>query len=294
MIHRVGILETAAADAARVALWDIFKRRLQECGFVEGKTIDFEFRWADGRQERLADFASEFVRLKVDAIVTAGTPAVTAASRATAMIPIVMATGTLPAPGNPANNIVGVIDAPPGLGAKRLQLLREAVPAASRLAILADRGNPSSPPAVQETLAAAKSSNTIVRDYWIDGPDDIPIVVGTMKKDGIDGFVTAPGALFFAERRRIAKLAIEHRLATLSVRSNYAEAGMLMAYGSPIRENYRQAAMYVDQILRGAKPSELPVYEPSELELVINLGTAKALGLAIPPELVSRAQIIGT
>lgn len=293
MIHRVGILETAAADAGRLALWDIFKRRLHECGFVEGRTVAFEFRWADGRQQRLADFASEFVRLKVDAIVTAGTPAVTAASRATAEIPIVMATGTLPAPGNPASNIVGVIDAPPGLGAKRLQLLRDAVPTASRWAILADRGNPSSLPAVRETLAAAKSTNEIVRDYWIRGPDDLPIVVATMKKDGIDGFVTAPGALFFAERRRIAELAIEHRLAALSVRSDYAEAGMLMSYGSPIRENYRQAAMYLDRILRGAAPSGLPAYEPAEFEFVINLATAKTLGLAIPPELLARAQIIG-
>jgi ABC-type uncharacterized transport system substrate-binding protein len=225
-VYRVGILEVATADATRVALWDVFRQQLRERGFIEGKNLHFEFRWANGRQERLSDLVSDFIRLKVDALVTAGTPAVAAASRATADIPIVMATGTLPTEGsaNPPLNVVGVIDAPPGLSAKRLQLLREAVPRATSFAILAE---------------------------------------------------------------------IEHRLPSLSVRAEYAEAGILIAYGAPIRENYRQAALYVEQILKGAKPSELPVYEPTEFEFVINLKTAMAIGHTIPPPLLARAQAIG-
>src|SRR5262245_29975787 len=276
-MYRVGILEVAASDSTRLALWDVFKNRLHEGGLVESKNIRFELRWANGQQEMLSDLVSELVRLKVDVIVTAGTPAVVAASRATNEIPIVMATGVLPTtgPAKTARNIVGVIDAPPGLSAKRLQLLKETVPTASSFAILADHGNPSSPPVVQETQEAAKSSKTIVRDYWVRGPDDFKDVIATMKKDGIDAFAIAPGAMFFAQRRQIAALAIGHRLASLSVRSDYAEAGILIAYGAPIRENYRQAALYVEKILKGAKPSELPIYEPTEFEFVINLETAK-------------------
>ena len=289
--YRIGILETAAADAARIALWDVFKQHLQERGFVEGNTISFEFRWAEGRQEALADLATELVRQKVDAIVTAGTPAVTAASGATADIPIVMATGTLPT--HSARNIVGVVDAPPGISAKRLQLLVEAVPGASSLGILADDGNPSSPPAVQETMAAAESIGTTVRDYWICGPDDLRTVIATMKRDGVAGFVIAPGALFFAQRRLIADLAVEHRLPSMAARSDYADAGVLVAYGAPIRANYRQAATYVDRILRGAQPSALPAYEPAEFDLVVNLRTAKAIGLALPPTLLAKARTIG-
>jgi len=288
-VYRLGILDTAASDPTRVALWDVFKQRLRDSAFVEGRNIQFEFRFADGRQERLPSLALDLVRLKVDVIVTAGTPAVTAASRATTTIPIVMATGTAPS----ARNIVGVIDAPRGLSAKRLQLLRQALPTASSLAILADRGNPSSPPAVRETLAAAKSSNIIVGDYWVSGPDELKSMIAMMKKDGVAGFVTAPGAMFFAQRRQIAARAIKHRLASLSVRSDYAEAGFLIAYGSPIQDNYRQAAVYVDHILKGAKPSELPAYEPTELELVINLTTADAIGLTIPPALLATAKTIG-
>jgi putative ABC transport system substrate-binding protein len=293
-MHRVGILETAAADAARVALWELLKRRLQEYGLVEGKNVSFEFRWAEGRPERLAGLASDLVQLGVDAIVTAGTPAVAAASAATTDIPIVMATGTLPASAQSARNIVGVIDAPPGLCARRLQLLKEAVPAASTLAILADHGNPSSPPAVQETRDAAKSYNIDLRVYWIRGPDDLKTVIATMKQDGVGGFMLAPGALFFAERAQIAALAIDHRLPSLAVRSDYVEAGMLMAYGASIRENFRQAAMYVDEILKGAQPSALPVYEPAEFEFVLNRETAKTIGLDVPPALLATARTIGS
>jgi len=290
--QRVGILETAATDPERLALWDLFKHRLHELGRAD---IAFEFRWAEGDTERLAAAAAELVGLKVDLLVTAGTPAAAAASRATSEIPIVMATGVglgtqLTAGAERRNaNVTGISDLPSGVSAKRLQLLREALPGAAAFAILADRGNPSSPLAVRETQAAAQTLGITVKDYWIERTDQFGAALSAMKTDGIGGFVVAPGALFFAQRRALADRALEHRLPSMAVRRDYAEAGCLMAYGSPIRDNYRQAADYVAEILRGVKPAGLAVAEPTEFDFVINLRSAAALGLALPQALLARA-----
>jgi putative ABC transport system substrate-binding protein len=297
-MDRVGILETAAADPRRLALWDIFKRRLRELGHAEGDDIAFEFRWADGRHERLAEAAAGLVQLKVDVLVTAGTPAAAAASRATSDIPVVMATGVglgtqFSERSQPrAGNITGISDLPPGVSAKRLQLLNEVVSGATPLAILADRTNPSSPLAVRETQAAARVLNLTVRDYWVQGPDDFGTALAAMRNDGIGGFVIAPGATFFAQRDMLATLALAHRLAAITARRDYAEAGCLMAYGAPIRENYRQAAEYVSLILGGAKPAELPIEQPTAFEFVINVKTAAALGLRLPEALLAQAETI--
>jgi putative ABC transport system substrate-binding protein len=295
-IQRVGILEMAAPDPERLALWNIFKRRLHKLEHIEGAGIDFEFRWADGHTERLAAAAAELVALNIDVLVTAGTPAAAAASRATPNIPIVMATGvglgTQLTEGTERRNanVTGISDLPPGVSAKRLELLREAVPGAA-LAILADRGNPSSPLAARETQTAAQEMAIAVKDYWIERAEDFGAALAAMRADGIGGFVVAPGALFFAQRKALAALAIEHRLASITARREYAEAGCLMAYGAPIRDNYRQAAGYVSQILRGAKPAELPVGQPAEFDFVANLKTAEALGLALPQSLLARVLV---
>jgi putative ABC transport system substrate-binding protein len=297
--RRVGVLDTAAPDADRLALWDIFKRRLHELGHVEGEGIRFEFRWAGGRQERLAAAAAELIALNVDVLVTAGTPAAAAASRATSHIPVVMATGvglgTQLTDGSQQrnNNVTGISDLPPGISAKRLQLLREAVPNAGPFAILADRANPSSPLAVRETQEAARSTGLAVRDYWLQGLDDFGAMMSAMRNDGMAGFVIAPGAMFFAQRKSLAGLAIEHRLPSMSVRREYAEAGCLMAYGAPIRDNYRQAAVYVSRILGGMKPADLPVVQPTEFDFAVNLKTAATLGLALPQALLARTELIG-
>ena len=296
-MDRVGILETAAADSQRLALWDIFKRRLRELGHAEGDGVAFEFRWADGRHERLADAAAELVRLKMDVLVTAGTPAAAAASQATSDIPVVMATGVsigtqLSEGSQPrADNITGISDLPPGVSAKRLQLLSAAVPNAA-LAILANRANPSSALAVRETQAAARESNLTVRDYWVLGPDHFGTALTAMRNDGIGGFVVAPGAMFFAQREMLATLTLAHRLPAMTARREYAEAGCLMAYGAPIRENYRQAAAYVSRILGGAKPAELLIEQPTAFEFVINIKTAETLGLRLPEALLARAETI--
>ena len=295
-IQRIGILEMAAPDPERLALWDIFKRRLDELGHAEG--AEFQFRWAEGHTERLATAAAELIALKADVLVTAGTPAAAAASRATSTIPIVMATGvglgTQLTEGSERRqaNITGISDLPPGISDQRLRLLREALPDAAALAILADRGNPSSPLALRETQAAAQSLGIAVKDYWIETAGEFATALSAMRRDGIGGFVIAPGALFFAGRKTLAALAIEQRLVSITARREYAEAGCLMAYGAPIRDNYRQAAGYVAKILRGAKPAELPVGQPTEFDLVINLKTAQALGLALPQALLARAETI--
>jgi putative ABC transport system substrate-binding protein len=296
--RRIGVLEMASPDPTRLILWDVFKHRLRELGYAEGTDIVFEFRWAEGRQDRLTGAADELVHSNIDVLVTAGTPAAAAASRATADIPIVMATGvgigTQLTDGvhKPNPNMTGISDLPPGVSEQRLQLLRTVVHTAAPLAILADHANPSSPLAVRETQSAARSLQMAVRDYWVTGPDQIGDALRAMEKDGISGFVVAPGAMFFAQRHGLAGLARELRLAVMSVRREYAEAGCLMAYGAPIRENYRQAALYVSRILGGTKPAELPVDQPTEFDFVINLATAQAIGLVIPESLLVQAEAI--
>lgn len=295
--RRVGILEMASPDEGRLALWEIFKSQLRKLGHDDAK-VALEFRWAEGHQERLADAAAEFVRAGVDVLVTTGTPAAAAASRATTDIPIVMATGvglgtqlTAGATG-PNDNVTGISDLPPGVSERRLALLREAAGSRAALAILADRANPSSPLAVRETAEAAQALGLTVPDYWVTGPQQLGEAIAAMKSDGIAGFVVAPGAMFFANRQALAAHARECWLATMSVRREYAEAGCLLAYGAPIRENYRQAAVYVSRILNGMKPSDLPVDQPTRFDFVINLKTAAAIGLSLPQSLLAEAELI--
>jgi putative ABC transport system substrate-binding protein len=297
-VRRIGILEMASPDQERLALWEIFKLRLADLGHAENADVKFEFRWADGRQQQLASAADDLVRTKVDVLVTAGTPAAAAASRATADIAVVMATGVglgttlIAGASKPNANVTGISDLPPGLSGERLQRLRQAVPDATVFAILADRANPSSPLAVRETEEAAKGSGITVRDYWVPGPDQIGDALAAMAKDDVGGFIVAPGAMFFAKRQTLASVALQHRLPAMSVRREYAEAGCLMAYGSPIRENYRQAADFVSLILNGTKPIDLPVYQPTEFEFVVNLKSASAMGLALPRSLLVAAETI--
>jgi putative ABC transport system substrate-binding protein len=295
----IGVLETAAADPGRLALWDLFKDSLNKLGYAEGGNLAFEFRWADGRTERLAPLAAELVAAGVDVLVTAGTPAAAAASRATSTIPIVMATGVglgtqlTSGSSQRSANVTGISDLPPGVSAERLRLLREAVGDAGLLAILADRGNPSSPLAVRETNAAAQSLGITVTDHWIETADQFGAALAAMARGGIKGFVVAPGALFFAYRNTLAALAIEHGLASITARREYAVAGCLLAYGARIEDNYRQAAEYVSQILQGRAAADLAVAEPAEFDFVVNVKTAAALGLTLPAAFLRGAQTVG-
>jgi putative ABC transport system substrate-binding protein len=288
----------ASPDKERLAHWDIFRHGLRQHGHVEDRDFVLEFRWADGFQDRLVRAAGELVGSEVDVIVTAGTPAAAAAIRATSVIPIVMATGVsvgtkLSGPATKTNdNVTGISDLPAGVSERRLTLLREAIRAPVPLAILADRSNPSSPLAVRESQDVARSAGLTVKDYWLTGADQFDTTLAAMKNDGVGGFVVAPGAMFFAKRSELAASALKHRLPAMSVRREYAEAGCLMAYGAPLRENYRQAASFVSRVLAGTKPVDLPVDEPKEFDFVVNLTTAQAIGLTVPASLRDRAELI--
>ena len=298
-MRRIGILEMAAPDKQRLAYWQIFLQGLREHGHIEGQDVVLDYRWADGHQDRLAAAAGNLVAAAVDVIVTAGTPAAAAAIKATSEIPIVMATGVslgtqLSRPdAAPTTNVTGISDLPAGVSKRRLLLLREAVGSGPPLGILADRANPSSPLAVRETQEAAQAAGIAVKDYWLASPNQFAITLSAMRSDGIGGFVVAPGAMFFAKRDELAALALQHRLPTMSVRREYAEAGCLMAYGAPLRESYRQAAILVSRVLAGARPADIPVAEPKTFDFVINFVTARAMGLNIPPALSGSAQAIG-
>jgi putative ABC transport system substrate-binding protein len=298
-MRRIGILEMALPDKERLCYWQIFLQGLREQGFLENRDVVLEYRWASGLQERLARAAAELVSGKVDVIVTAGTPAAAAAIEATSDIPIVMATGVSlgtrlsQSGGAPPRNLTGISDLPAGVSERRVLLLQDVVGRSVPLAILADRANPSSPLAVRETQAAARASGFAVKDYWLAQPDRFEATLAAMRSDGIGGFVVAPGAMFFAKRSELAACALAHRLPAMAVRREYAEAGCLMVYGAPLRENYRQAALLVGRVLAGTSPADIPVAEPTEFDFVINLTTARAMGLNIPPSLLGRAELIG-
>lgn len=295
-MSRIGILETSSPDPARLQLWEAFRQRLRELGYAEGQNIEFEARWAHGKPDRLPGLAAELVQLNVDAMITAGTPAAFAAQRATTTIPIVMATGVSVGTGlnqgaaGSGVNVTGLSDLAPGLSAKRLALLRELVPNAAHLAVLWDQTNPSGSLAVPEYQDAARSSGVSLKVYGVRGLGDFDDALAAMNRDSAGGFIAVPSAMFFAEREQLASLALKHRLPAVFVRSEYAEVGGLAAYGCPIHDNYLRAAAYVDRILKGAKPADLPVEQPTKFELVINLKTAKAIGLAIPQSLLLRAR----
>jgi len=298
-MRRIGILEMATPDRERLHYWEIFLQGLRNEGHVEGRDIVLDYRWANGDQGRLASAARELVAAGVDVMVTAGTPAAAAAINATSEIPIVMATGVSlgtqlsPPGGPPARNVTGISDLPPGVSERRLLLLREAVGSSNLLGILADRGNPSSILAVRETQDAVRTTDISIKDYWLDGPHQFDDTLAAMRADGIGGFVVAPGAMFFAKRSELAACALKHRLPAMSVRREYAEAGCLMAYGAPLRESYRQAAILVGRVLAGTKPADIPVAEPQQFDFIINLATAQTIGLNIPSALVARAETIG-
>jgi putative ABC transport system substrate-binding protein len=271
-----------------------FVRRLRELGWIEGRTVAIEYRWADGRSERFADIAAEFVRLKVDVIVT-GQSTVTALRQATSAIPIVLAiatdpigTGTIASLARPGGNVTGLSLQAPDLAGKRLELLREVVPGLHRLAILANTSYPAAVLEMNEFAAAAQTLGFDVVRLEVRRAEDIAPVFEA-HKDRADAVYITSDALLNSNRIRINTLANVARMPTISAVKEFVEAGGLMSYGPSYLELFRRAADYVDKILRGAKPAGLPVEQPTKFDLVINLTTAKALGLTIPEAFLSRA-----
>jgi putative ABC transport system substrate-binding protein len=271
-----------------------FVQRLRDLGWTEGRNVAIEFRWAEGRTERFTEIATEFVRLKVDVIVTAG-GAVLATKQVTSAIPIVFALALDPVGGGmvtslarPGGNVTGLSLQSTDLASKRLELLREAIPGVRRLAVLANAGYPAAVVEIGEIQAAARKFGFEVAIPEIRRGEDIAPAFETLKGQ-TQALYVAPDPLTFTHRVQINSLALGARLAVISFAREYVEAGALMSYGPNYVDLFRKAAEYVDKILRGAKPGDLPVQQPTKFELVVNLTTAKVLGLTLPETLLSRA-----
>jgi len=285
----------STTPAAQSQLTAAFVQRLRELGWIEGRTVAIEYRWAEGRSERFAEFAAEFVRLKVDVILTHNTPPVLAAKQATSVIPIVFATaadpvstGVVASLARPGGNVTGLSSQTTDLAGKRIELLREVVPGLRRFAILANPENSYVILEVREVQAAARTLGLEVALFEIRRAEDItPAFEGL--KGGVEALYILPDPLLFTNRLRINTLALGARLPTMHSLREYVEASGLISYGPNWRDQWRRAADYVDKILRGAKPADIPVEQPTKFDLVINLTTAKALGLEVPPTLLARA-----
>jgi putative tryptophan/tyrosine transport system substrate-binding protein len=289
----VGFL--GGATASGWSTWiAAFVQRLRELGWIEGRTVAIEYRWAEGRSDRYAHLAAELVGLKVDVIVTAGA-AVLAAKQATSVIPIVFAlandpvgSGFVASLARPGGNVTGLSNQSADLTAKRLELLREVVPNLRRLAIMANVTYPAAALEMHEVAATARTLGLDVDMLEIRRADDITPAFETLK-GGTAALYVCTEPLVLANRTRINTLALGARLPTIHAYREYLEAGGLMAYGANIPALFRRAADFVDKILHGAKPADIPVERPTKFDLVINLTTAKALGLTIPDKILALA-----
>ena len=295
-VPRIGLLDYSAPDPARQEWWNAFRQQMRQLGYVEGQNVRFEPRWAQGDHDRLQTLAAELVGLKMDLIVTGGQATVTAARRVTSTIPIVMATGSDPVAlglvsslRQPGGNITGITSINSELAAKRLDLLRTIAPGASRIAMLWDGTDAGSRLGVQQTEAAAKTAGVSIHSVPVGTAAALEAVFASVVRDGAKALIIVSTARLFSDRKRLAELAVKHRLPTVVGLREYAEAGALASYGTDYPDLFRRAATFVDKILKGAKPSDLPIEQPTKFDLVINLKTAKALGLTIPPSLLQRA-----
>jgi putative ABC transport system substrate-binding protein len=294
-VWRIGFLglPSASSAAARV---EAFRRGLRELGYVEGRNLAIEFRWAEGNADRLPALAAEVTKLKVDVIVTQGTEATVAAHRSTTTIPIVVTvisdpvgTGLVRSLARPGGNVTGLTDIAEEVAGKRIEVLREAVPSVTRIAVLWNPANASSGPQMKDMEAAGRKLGLSVRSIEVRDVNQLDGAFATAVRDRAGAVVVLPDAALFGRRDQIAQLAVKNRLPSLAWTPEFTKSGCLMIYGPNVLDMHGRAATYVDKILKGAKPGDLPVEQPTTLELVINLKTAKALGLTIPQSLLLRA-----
>jgi putative ABC transport system substrate-binding protein len=271
-----------------------FEQRLGELGWINGRNVAIEYRWAEGRSERFVEISAEFVRLKVDVIVTGGS-AVLAAKRATSEIPIVFAlandplgAGLVASLSRPGGNVTGLSLQGPDIGSKRLGLMREALPGLHRLAIIANPASPQAASELDEVQTAARAVGIEPTGLEIRRAEDFASAIEALKGRA-DALYACADALISANAARINTQALAARLPTMFYAREYLEGGGLMSYGANVPDLFRRAADFVDKILRGAKPGDIPVEQPTTLELVVNLKTANALGLTVPPTLLARA-----
>jgi putative tryptophan/tyrosine transport system substrate-binding protein len=291
---RVGFLMASSPGAdARV---EAFRQGLRDLGYIEGKNIAIEWRYAEGEEDRVPKLAAELVQLNVEIIVTDGTNVTRAAKNATKTIPIVMASDADPV-GNgfvaslarPGANVTGLVNLLAGLSGKRLELLKEAIPGISRVGVLWNPENPSSVSGFKETQEAAQALAMQLQSLEVRGPDEFEGAFQAATKRQARALSVVSDSLMFNNRRRLLELAAKHRLPTMHTQSLWVEAGALMSYGTYFPDLYRRAAAYVDKILKGAKPADLPVEQPMKFEFVINLKTAKQIGVTVPQSVLYRA-----
>ena len=292
---RIGWL-SPGSPVSHGALYAAFKEGLRERGYIEGKNIVIEQRWVEGKLDRLPEAAAELVRLKPDVIVVAGANAIQATKAATTTIPIVMATiinpvglGFIASFARPGGNITGMSNQSEDLVPKMLEVLRVAFPRAKYVGVLGNRDNPATDRSWRVAQDAAKMLGVRVKLTEARRPDEIEAAFAAIAKQQPGALLVMVDAMLVSQRQRVADLAAKHRLPVMYPFREFVEVGGLMSYGASLQDNYRRAATYVDKILKGANPGTIPVEQPTKFELVINLKTAKALAITIPPELLLRA-----
>jgi len=296
--YQIGIL-TVGTDPARSVFWQKFMEAMRELSYVEGGNFTVRRAFAEGKVDRLPSLVADLVQAKVDVIVSTSTLETSAAKRATATIPIVMTVtpdpveqGLVVSLARPGANVTGLTTMAPATSQKLVELLREAVPSASRFAVLTSGPKAPFPEIRRELQTAAHETGVALSFAQINGLDDLDAALGRAKKEGAGGIIAPLSAFTYAHRATLAKLTLKHRLPGIYWVRDYVEEGGLMSYGADVVDVSRRAAYFVDRILKGAKPADLPVEQPTKFELVINLKTAKALGLTIPPSLLLRADQI--
>jgi putative ABC transport system substrate-binding protein len=297
-VYRIGVLETRSA-VLNAANMDAFRQGMRELGYKEGQNLEVVYRSSEGRDERFPDLANELIRLKVDLILTRGTPASLAAKKASRTIPVVMAsvgdpvgTGLVASLGRPGGNVTGLSNFNVEIYAKRVELLRELLPRMTRIAGLFNMGNAVIPIQWKQVERAAQSVGIQPQLLDVRRPQDLPRAFEAAATERAEALIVALEGLTLANLRPIAELAAKHRLPSLYGTREYADLGGLITYGPSDLHLYHRSATFVDRIFRGAKPADLAIEQPTKFELVINMKTAKALGLTIPPSLLLRADEI--
>jgi putative tryptophan/tyrosine transport system substrate-binding protein len=296
-VLRIGYL-TARDPASESTRVDAIRLALRERGYIEGQNIAIEYRYAEGQLDRLPELAAELVRLKVDIIVAGGDPGIRAAKNATNTVSIItmgggadpIEAGFVESLARPGGNVTGITNLGRELGAKRLELLKEVFPKVARVAMLYDPGNPSTVRAVKDDLPEmARALRLTVRFWEVRDADGFEKVFAALTKERPDGIYISPGPLINVNQKRTIAFAAKSRLPAMYSNRDAVDAGGLMYYGADLADSYRRVAYYVDRILKGARPADLPVEQPTKFEFVINLKTAKQIGLTIPPNVLVRA-----
>ena len=291
-IPRIGFMGNSTA-ALEANLLDAFREGLRELGYEEGRNIIIEYRWADGKYEQFPVLVAELIASKVDVIVTAGTPAALAVKKATTAVPLVMVavgdpvgTGLVPSLARPGGNLTGLSSIAPDLEGKRLQLLREVVPALSHVAMFINSLNPFHVSSMKQARDAAQTMGIKLQLHDIRKSEDLDDAFAAIQKERPDALLILADRVFLHNRHRIVDFTIEQRLPNVNAYKELVEVGGLMSYGPSYEDMHKRAAIYVDKILKGAKPADLPIEQPSKFTFIVNLKAAKALGITVPSQLL--------